>query len=93
MVVAKSSRTESSADVVAWLSLFVTIVLAPVAVATWETLTVEEVMVNRNCRIRHSGHYALTRAFAYAELTLLQPFSFVQLIWALLLGYYVFNDA
>lgn len=94
MVVAKKlTHTESSADVVAWLSLFVTIVLAPVAFATWETPTVQEVMwLTITAVFATAGHYALTRAFAYAELTLLQPFSFVQLIWALLLGFYAFNE-
>lgn len=94
MIVAKRlTRTESSADVVAWLSLFVMIVLAPPALAVWRTPTGAELgWLFVTAILATAGHYALTRAFANAELTMLQPFSFVQLIWAGLLGYYLFGE-
>ena len=38
------------------------------------------------------GHYLLIRAFDYASATLLAPFSYSGLIWAMLLGLAVFGD-
>jgi len=40
-----------------------------------------------------AGHYTLTRAFAAAPLTVTQPVSFLQLVWAALLGIVVFGEA
>jgi drug/metabolite transporter (DMT)-like permease len=94
MLVAKQlTRTVESGAVVAWLSLFVTLVLAPAAFAVWRTPTPVELMwLFVTASFATAGHYALTRAFALADLSVLQPFSFVQLVWALLLGYYVFSE-
>jgi drug/metabolite transporter (DMT)-like permease len=39
-----------------------------------------------------AGHYAMTRAFAAAPLTVTQPVTFVQLIWASLIGVFVFSE-
>ena len=38
------------------------------------------------------AHYTLTRAIEHADLTILQPFEFVQLGWAALLGYAIFAE-
>jgi drug/metabolite transporter (DMT)-like permease len=38
------------------------------------------------------GHYTLTRAFKAAPLTVTQPITFLQLLWATLLGMLVFNE-
>jgi len=38
------------------------------------------------------GHYLLIRAFEFAGATLLAPFSYATLVWAMLLGYLVFGN-
>ena len=38
------------------------------------------------------GHYALTRSIAAAPLTVTQPFSFLQLVWAIMFGYLLFGE-
>jgi drug/metabolite transporter (DMT)-like permease len=38
------------------------------------------------------GHYLLIRAFEHAPATLLAPFSYIGLVWAMLLGLAVFGD-
>ncbi|MEM7405218.1 MAG: DMT family transporter [Pseudomonadota bacterium] len=94
MIVAKQlSRTESSAAIVAYLSVFVALVLAPPAMMVWRTPTLEETFwLFLTAVVATAGHYALTLSFKYAELTVLQPFTFLQLVWATLLGYYVFAE-
>ena len=39
-----------------------------------------------------AGHYAITRAISYAPLTVTQPLSFLQLVWAILFGYWLFDE-
>jgi len=39
-----------------------------------------------------AGHYALTRAFQAAPLTVTQPVGFLQLVWAALLGVLLFGE-
>ena len=38
------------------------------------------------------GHFVLIRAFYYAPATLLAPFVYSQLVWVMLLGWFVFGD-
>lgn len=38
------------------------------------------------------GHFVLIRAFDYAPATLLAPFVYSQLLWVMLLGWFVFGD-
>ena len=40
-----------------------------------------------------AGHYTMTLAFAAAPLTVTQPVSFLQLVWAVLLGVLMFGEA
>ena len=89
----KLTETESSSTIVAFLSVFVTLVLLPPALMVWRTPTWEELAwLFLTAVIATLGHYTLTRAFQAAELTATQPVSFLQLVWATLLGYYVFGE-
>lgn len=82
------------AVVVAMLSIFVTIVLAPFAIAVWVTPTVGDlVMLFCVACFAVAGHYTMTLAFAAAPLTVTQPVTFTQLVWAVLLGYLFFDEA
>jgi drug/metabolite transporter (DMT)-like permease len=38
------------------------------------------------------GHFALIKAFDYAQPSLLAPFNYTQLIWATLFGFFMFGD-
>jgi drug/metabolite transporter (DMT)-like permease len=80
--------------VVAMLSIFVTIVLAPFAIAVWvpPKLTDLGLLFCVAC-FATAGHYTMTLAFAAAPVTVTQPVTFTQLIWAVLLGYFVFDEA
>jgi drug/metabolite transporter (DMT)-like permease len=73
--------------VVAMLSIFVTIGLAPFAAADWITPNARELMFLAGVAVfATAGHYTMTLAFAAAPVTLTQPVTFLQLIWATLLG-------
>ena len=79
--------------VVVLLSLFVTIFLAPFAVAVWVTPTLSEIgLLFGVAFFATAGHYTMTLAFASAPVTVTQPVTFLQLVWATALGALVFAE-
>jgi len=79
--------------VVAMMSLFVTLFLAPFALANWITPTWEEIgILAAVACFATAGHYTMTLAFAAAPLTVTQPVTFLQLVWATALGAVVFAE-
>ncbi len=94
-LIAKQLSGEVSAVVVVgMLSITVTIGLAPFALAVWVTPTLGQLgwMFLVAC-FATAGHYTMTLAFAAAPLTVTQPITFLQLVWAVLLGYLAFGEA
>jgi drug/metabolite transporter (DMT)-like permease len=80
--------------VVAMLSVFVTIGLAPFAAADWVTPNARELMFLAGVAVfATAGHYSMTLAFAAAPVTVTQPVTFLQLVWATLLGLVWFGEA
>ncbi len=79
--------------VVGMLSITVTIGLAPFAIAVWVWPTMQELgaMFLVAC-FATAGHYTMTRAFAAAPVTVTQPVTFLQLVWATALGAVVFGE-
>ncbi|MGB5865707.1 MAG: DMT family transporter [Sulfitobacter sp.] len=79
--------------VVAMLSIFVTIGLAPFAYADWVTPNGRELLFLAGVAgFATAGHYTMTLAFAAAPVTVTQPVTFLQLIWATLLGTLWFSE-
>ena len=94
-LIAKRMSGEVSATVVvAMLSLFVTIGLAPVAAAQWVAPGWHEVAALFGVAVlATSGHWTMTKAFAAAPVSVTQPVTFLQLVWATLLGAALFGEA
>ena len=81
------------AVVVAMLSIVVTICLAPFALANWVMPTATELgLLFLVACFATAGHYTMTMAFAAAPVTVTQPVTFLQLVWAVLLGAVVFAE-
>ncbi len=79
--------------VVSMLSITVTIGLAPLAWSVWITPTITEVIILFAVAcLATIGHYTMTLAFQAAPLAVTQPVTFLQLVWAVLLGYFVFGE-
>ena len=90
----KLTETEDSATIVGMLSVFCTLVLLPGAVLQWRTPTFEDIVwLGLTAVFATAGHYTLTRAFAAAPITVTQPVSFLQLVWASLIGIVFFSEA
>ncbi|NRB36177.1 MAG: DMT family transporter [Rhodobacteraceae bacterium] len=84
----------SPAFVVSALSVWVTLALAPFALAVWVPPTWHEIgILFAVACFATAGHYTMTLAFASAPVTVTQPVTFLQLLWATLLGTLVFGEA
>ncbi|MEM7076298.1 MAG: DMT family transporter [Pseudomonadota bacterium] len=79
--------------VVAMLSITVSIGLAPVALANWVPPTGPELAI-LVCvaALATGGHYTMTLAFRAAPLTVTQPATFLQLVWAVIVGAIFFGE-
>jgi len=90
----KLTETDSNAVIVGLMAVFVTLALAPPALAVWRTPSPQELAwLAATAVFATAGHAALTQAFRSAEIGVLQPATFLQLVWATLLGLYAFGEA
>ncbi len=79
--------------VVAMLSVIVTVCLLPFAAANWVTPTgMELAWLSLVAVLATTGHLTMTLAFRAAPVTVTQPVTFLQLVWASLLGFFVFGE-
>ena len=87
-----SGRTTASV-VVVMLSIYVTIGLAPMALLNWVTPTLAELLILFAVAcFATAGHYTMTLAFAAAPVSVTQPATFLQLVWAVLVGSVIFGE-
>jgi drug/metabolite transporter (DMT)-like permease len=93
LIAKQLSGEVSAAVVVGMLSITVTIGLAPFAWAVWVPVALSDIgwLFLVAC-FATAGHYTMTLAFATAPLTVTQPVTFLQLIWAVAMGALVFNE-
>ena len=76
------------------LSLVCTLALMIPAYFTWVPVTLREyLLLFLTAAFATLGHFTLTHAFRNAPITALQPVTYLQLIWATLLGVMLFGDA
>jgi drug/metabolite transporter (DMT)-like permease len=93
-LIAKRMSDELPASmVVAILSITVTVALAPFALAVWVPPSPEQLFwLFLVALLATAGHYTMTRAFAAAPVSVTQPVTFLQLVWAALLGTLAFAE-
>jgi len=87
------TQSANSGEILVMLTIFCTLALLPGAVYYWREPTLLEVSWLALVAIfATAGHYAITRAIACAPLTVTQPLSFLQLVWAIIFGYWLFDE-
>ena len=80
--------------VVAHLSIWVTLALIPFAIAVWQPPSLRDIWVLFLVAcFATAGHYFMTLALQAAPVAVTQPVTFLQLIWATLLGALVFHES
>ncbi|MGL4415577.1 DMT family transporter [Roseinatronobacter monicus] len=89
----RMSGQVNASVVVGMLSITVTICLAPFAFAVWVPPSATQLFwLFWVAAFATAGHFSMTLAFAAAPVTLTQPVTFLQLVWAVILGAVVFGE-
>jgi drug/metabolite transporter (DMT)-like permease len=93
IIAKRLSREAPASTIVALLSVAVTLGLAPLALVQWQAVRPEQLAwLACVAGLATLGHYAMARAFRAAPLAVTQPVTFLQLIWAALLGALAFGE-
>jgi len=94
-ILAKRATNDLSATVVvAMLTITVSIGLAPLAYSVWISPTLFEVAILAGVAVLATfAHYSMSLAFQAAPVGVTQPATFLQLVWAVMLGSLVFGEA
>ena len=89
----KLSSTESTLEILVALNFIVTITLAPFAVVFWVTPSFQEVLfLSIVALFATAGHFTMTMALKLAPITITQPISYVQIVWASCIGFIFFGE-
>ena len=87
------SKERSSSEIVAMLSIFTTIFLFPTAIHSWEPLSINSlVILTFTAVIATLGHITMTKAIKSAPMVVTQPILFLQLVWASMVGLFIFDE-
>ena len=87
------SFNESSIVIVGMLSLFVSIAQIPMVLFIWVIPNLIDVIyLGLVAFLATTGHYAMTQSFRLTPMKISQPVTFLQLIWATIMGVYLFGD-
>ena len=88
-----AARKDSSATSFFWTGVTGAVVMTVIGVWFWEPMTGPDwVWMVLLCITGAGGHYLLIRCYELAEASSLQPFAYLQLVFASALGLAVFNE-
>ena len=86
-------RTESATTVTAYLLTFMTPVTLLPALFVWQApLATEYIWFAAMGVLLAGAHFALAQSLKYADVSALEPVNFTRLVWAALLGFFVFAE-
>ncbi len=87
------TRYERAEVIVVWQSITVTLLSLPLALLHWSWPSPGQWGIALLCGLLGSaGHYCLTRSYAAADISASQSVKFLDLVWAVLLGWLAFGD-
>lgn len=88
------ARYERAEVIVVWQAVSVTLFSLPLALLHWQAPSVAQLLLFVLCGMLGSaGHYCLTRSYAAADISASQSIKFLDLVWASIIGWFVFADA
>jgi len=94
LIAKRSAGRFDPALIVALLSIVVTVCLAPAAIAAWVPPTPAQYgWLFVVAAMATAAHYTMTLAFQAAPVSVTQPATFLQLVWAAAAGWLIFGEA
>lgn len=93
LIIKTMSRTESSLTLTAYMGVFLTPLTLVPALFVWTWPTAEQLaLFGLMGAFGTIGHVLMAEAFSQADTTAIMPFDFSRLIWASILGYFIFGE-
>lgn len=93
VVVKQLTRTDSPVSIVGWMSIIMTLISGIPAFMVWVWPTWSQFLILVLLGFLATiGHLCMTNALRLAEATAVVTVDFARLIWATLLGYFLFSD-
>jgi drug/metabolite transporter (DMT)-like permease len=93
IVTRRMSETESTNAMMVWPVIGLVVASAPFAPAGWVTPDLADfTLMALSGFLVGISHYLLIEAYRFAEVTLVAPFKYSSLVWAVLLGYMVWGQ-
>ncbi|MEO8145712.1 MAG: DMT family transporter [Betaproteobacteria bacterium] len=92
-LVAKVLTRHDRTDImVLWQHLLVTLLLLPFAIGGWVAPSPREWFLLLLCGfLGAGGHYCMNRSFRVADISAVQSVKFLELVWAAILGFFMFG--
>lgn len=88
-----AARKDSAATSFFWTGVSGAVILTPVGLWAWEPMTSPDwVWMAILCVLGASGHYLLIKTYEAAEASAVQPFAYLQLVFASTLGIFIFGE-
>ncbi|SOC17602.1 S-adenosylmethionine uptake transporter [Rhodobacter sp. JA431] len=88
-----AARKDAAAVSFYWTGLVGAVVMTPFGIWFWEPMIFADwLWMAALCITAVTAHFLLIRAYEVAEASAIQPFAYLQLVWASALGILVFND-
>lgn len=93
VLIKRLASTDSTVCIVAWMSIMLSVLSLPPALLVWTWPSfVQLLWLLLIGGLGTLGHLASTEAFKHADATAIFPLDFTRLIWATLIGYFVFSE-
>lgn len=87
------ARKDSTTVSFFWTGVVGAVAMTPFGLSHWEPMSPTDwVWMATLCCSAALGHWLLIRAFAVAEASAIQPFAYLQLVWASAIGLVVFGE-
>jgi len=87
------TRTDSPNTIICWQTCLMIVFFLPLALLFWQTPSWRELALLAVAGVLGtSANMCLVRAYKVAEISVLQPLTFLNIVWASIMGYLVFAD-
>ncbi|WP_339634072.1 DMT family transporter [uncultured Sneathiella sp.] len=87
------SRTETTFTIVFYSNIGLMVITGAIALFTWEPMPLQDIgFVVLMAILSLAGNICLIKSFAMGEVGVIAPFEYTGLLWAVLLGFFIFGD-
>ena len=94
VIVKQLGRTDSAVSIVAWVGMQLSVLSLPFALTVWTWPTVQEWLWLLSLGLLATlGHLCMVQGLKLADAMTIFPLDFTRLIWASVLGFFIFSES